>query len=129
VFQPAEEKATGAKAMLAAGLLADGRPPTEIRREYLQQNHWQAMRRGLDGRIIEPATGEVLPMREQIDRMLEFVAPKSRELQSAGQFAFAREMLRAGTEAQWQVERWEAFGRDLVRLELEIADRTTAEPR
>jgi carboxylate-amine ligase len=104
-----------------------GEPPAEIRREYFEQNHWQAMRRGLDGKIIEPATGEVLPMREQIERMLEFAAPKSRELQSQSQLAFAREMLTAGSESQQQVERWEALGQDLVQLELEIADRTVPE--
>lgn len=104
-----------------------GVPPAELRREYLEQNHWQAMRHGLDGRIIEPMTGEVLPMREQIERMLEFAAPKSQQLQSEPQFAFAHEMLAADSETQWQLKRWESLGRDLVALELEIADRTVAE--
>ncbi len=81
------------------------------------------------GKIIEPVTGDVLPMREQVDRMLAFAAPKAQALGSEQQFAFAREMMAAGTEAEWQVTRWEALGRDLVRLELEIADRTLGEAR
>jgi carboxylate-amine ligase len=131
---PTDVRRLGALAAIVQALIATyqdrhqgGVPPTEIRRDYLEQNHWQAMRRGLDGRIIEPVTGDVLPMREQIRRMLEFAGPKSRQLQSESQLAFAREMLAAGTESEWQVRRWEALGHDLVRLELEIADRTVAE--
>lgn len=41
VFQPAEEKAAGAKAMLAAGLLADGRPDA-----VLALHAWPALRTG-----------------------------------------------------------------------------------
>lgn len=104
-----------------------GVPPTDVKREYLEQNHWQAMRRGLAGKIIEPVTGDVLAMREQIERMFAFAEPKAGLLESEPQFAFAREMLAAGTESEWQVKRWQALGRDLVRLELEIADRTVAE--
>ena len=59
--------------------------------------------------------------------MLEFAAPKSAELKSGPQLDYAREMLTAGTESQWQVSRWEELGGDLTQLELEIADRTVAE--
>lgn len=128
---PTDLRRLGALAAIFQALVAtyqdrfqSGEPPAEMRREYLDQNHWQAMRRGLDGRIIEPVTGEVLPMRDQIERMLRFAAPKSRQLGSEPQFAFVRRMLTAGTESDWQVQRWEALGRDLGRLELEIADRT-----
>jgi len=128
---PTDVRRLGALAAILQALIATyqdrfeaGEPPTEMAREYLEQNHWQAMRRGLDGRIIEPVTGEVLPMRDQVDRMLRFAAPKSRQLGSEAQLDFARQMLTAGTESDWQVQRWEALGRDLVRLELEIADRT-----
>lgn len=131
---PTDVRRLGALAAIYQALVATyqdqfqaGVPPTAIRREYLDENRWQAMRRGLDGKIIEPVTGEVLPMRAQIERMLEFAAPKSRQLESEPQLAFARGMLTAGTEAQWQVSRWEALGRDLVQLELEIADRTVSD--
>ncbi len=131
---PTDVRRLGALAAIVQALIAtyqdrfhDGAPPTKTRREYLEQNHWQAVRHGLEGKIIEPVTGDVLPMREQIERMFELATPKSQELQSEPQFAFARRMLTAGTESDWQIDRWEALGHDLVRLELEIADRTIAE--
>ena len=131
---PTDARRLGALAAIVQALIAtyqdrfhDGLPPTVIRPEYLEQNHWQAMRHGLGGKIIEPVTGEVLPMREQVERMLEFGAAKSGELQSQPQLAFARQMLTAGTESSWQLDRWEALGGDLVRLELEIADRSVAQ--
>ena len=130
---PTDVRRLGALAALVQALVAiyqdrfgQAVPATPIRREYLEQNHWQAMRRGLDGKIIEPGTGEVLSMRAQIERMIELAEPKSRQLQSEPQLAFARRMLAAGTESDWQVARWKALGRDLVRLELEIADRSIA---
>lgn len=133
---PTDVRRLGAVTAIVQALVATyqdqfraGVPPTDVKREYLEQNHWQAMRRGLAGKIIEPVTGDVLPMREQVDRMLAFAAPKAQALGSEQQFAFAREMMAAGTEAEWQVTRWEALGRDLVRLELEIADRTLGEAR
>ncbi len=128
---PTDVRRLGALSAMVQALVAtyqdrfqSGESATEMRREYLEQNHWQAMRRALDGRIIEPATGEVLAMREQVERMLRFAAPKCRQLGSEPQLAFAHEILAAGTESEWQVARWEALQRDLVRVELEIADRT-----
>jgi carboxylate-amine ligase len=131
---PTDVRRLGALAAIVQALVATyqdrfraGVPPTDVKREYLEQNHWQAMRRGLAGKIIEPVTGDVLTMREQVERMLAFAAPKAQLLGSEPQLAFAREMVASGTEAEWQVKRWEALDRDLVRLELEIADRTLAE--
>jgi carboxylate-amine ligase len=128
---PTDVRRLGALTALVQALIAvyqdryrQGAPPTAIRPEYLEQNHWQAMRRGVDGKIIEPATGEVLSMRAQIERMIELAASQSPQLESQPQLAFARQMLAAGTESDWQIARWEALGHDLVRLELEIADWT-----
>jgi len=101
-----------------------GVPRADVGREYLQQNRWQAMRYGLDGKIVEPVTGDVLPMREQVARMLDVAAPKSHELDSTDQLTYARDVLTAGTEAQWQIERWRQLDGDLVRLELELAEKT-----
>jgi carboxylate-amine ligase len=128
---PTDVRRLGALTALVQALIAvyqdryrQGAPPTAIRPEYLEQNHWQAMRRGVDGKIIEPATGEVLSMRAQIERMIELAESKSEQLESRPQLALARQMLATGTESDWLIARWEALGHDLVRLELEIADRT-----
>ena len=103
-----------------------GEPRTDLDDAYLAQNAWKAMRYDLDAGILDAATGEVLTIREQIGRLLDWVGPKAAELGGADAIAFAHEMLRVGTETQWQVERHEALGGDLRALELEIAQKTTA---
>lgn len=103
-----------------------GEPRSRLNSAYLEQNRWKAMRHGLTGKIIEPETGEVLPMREQLERLLDMVGPKAEELGSTPHIEFAREMLEAGTEAEWQIRTCEELGGDLRALELEIARRTLA---
>jgi carboxylate-amine ligase len=91
---------------------------------YLEQNYWKAMRHGLDGDIIEPETGQVLPMRKQIERLLDMLEPKAAELDCANHIKVGREILETGNEATWQVWRSEILEGDLRALELEIAQRT-----
>jgi carboxylate-amine ligase len=97
---------------------------TELNPAYILQNRWKAMRHGLDGNILDPATGEVVPMRGQLERLLESISPKAEELGSTSHIDFAKEMLVEGTEAQWQVRTCEKLGGDLRALELEIAKKT-----
>jgi carboxylate-amine ligase len=102
----------------------DGLPRSSFKSAYFEQNRWKAMRHGLNGKIVEPESGEILPTLEQLERLFELIAPKAEELGSDQHLEFAREMLNAGTEAQWQIERCEQLGGDLRALELEIARRT-----
>ena len=101
-----------------------GCPMTEFFDGCLEQNRWQATRYGLEGRMIDPVTQEVLPVREQLARLLEIVAPKAAELGSIHWLGFARRMMKAGSESQWQLRQYERLGRDLRKLELLIAQRT-----
>ena len=101
-----------------------GEPRSRLNSAYLDENLWKATRHGLAGKIIDPKTGEVLPMREQIERLLEMVGPKAKELGSTAHIEFAREMLEAGTEAEWQIRKCQELGGDLRALELEIVRRT-----
>jgi len=128
---PTDARRVGALAALVQALVATyqdryqaGVACSSMKREYLEQNHWQAMRHGLDGKVLDPVTGDVLPMRQQIERLLEFVTPKSRELNSQSQLAVARDILKTGNEAQGQIKRWQELDHDLVRLEHDIADRS-----
>jgi carboxylate-amine ligase len=101
-----------------------GTEPSRLNPAYIQQNRWKAIRHGLDGKIIDPLTGEILEMREQVERLLDMVNPKAKELGSLSHIDFAREMLEKGTESEWQVKKCEELGGDLQALELEIAKRT-----
>jgi carboxylate-amine ligase len=91
---------------------------------YLDQNRWKAMRYGLEGKIIEPETGEILTMREQLERLLDMIGPKAQELGSTTHIEFAAEMLQTETEAEWQIRTGRELRGDLKALELEIAKRT-----
>jgi len=130
---PTDVRRIGALTALIQALVATyqdrfqaGMPRSAMKREYLEQNHWQAMRHGLDGKVLDPSTGDVLPMRQQIERLLEFITPKAREVNSESQLVAARDILKTGNEAQWQIKRWRELDHDLIRLEHEIADRTVA---
>jgi len=101
-----------------------GAARTELNPAYIDQNRWKAMRHGLDGKILDPLTGEVLPVREQLERLLDSIGPKAEELGSTPHIAFARKMLEEGTEAEWQIRTYGRFGGDLRALELEIAKQT-----
>lgn len=93
---------------------------------YLEQNHWKAMRYGLNCDIIEPLTGEIISMRNQLERLLDMIMPKAEELNSLEHLNFAREILNVGNEAKWQIKTCETLNGDLRALELEIAKRTLA---
>ncbi len=101
-----------------------GAAPTELNPAYLDQNRWKAMRHGLDGKMLDPSTGKILPTREQLERLLDRIGPKADELGSTAHLNFASEMIEQGNEAQRQVRTCERLGGDLRALELEIAQQT-----
>jgi carboxylate-amine ligase len=101
-----------------------GAPRSEFSADYLAENRWKAMRYGLDTKLIEPATGEVLEMREQIRRLLEIIAPKAEELGSLPWVERAEDILEEGNEATRQREFIGGGEPDLEGLELDIARRS-----
>jgi len=102
---------------------------TSLNPAYIDQNCWKAMRHGLEGIILDPSTGEVLPVREQLERLFDKIGPKAEELGSTAYIAFARQMLEEGNEAEWQIRTCEGLGGDLRALELEIAKQTLRRER
>lgn len=101
-----------------------GAEPSKLIPAYIEQNRWKAIRHGLDGKILEPQTGEILTMREQIARLIDMISPTAEQLGSTSHIDFARKMLDEGTEAEWQISMCKALGGDLRALELEIAKQT-----
>jgi carboxylate-amine ligase len=102
----------------------NNQPRSDFDREYLNENWWKAMRHGLDTKLIEPETGEVLEMREQIRRLLESVAPKADELGNLRWIERAEKILETGNEATRQREFIGGEDPDLEGLELDIARRS-----
>jgi len=128
---PTEAKRIGALVAVTQAAMAfyqdrfnEGTQRSDFKAAYLEQNRWKAIRYGLDGKIIDPESGELLSTRAQLERLFDMIAPKADELGSTAHLEFAADMLQAGTEAQWQIKTCEQFGGDLAALELEIARRT-----
>ena len=103
---------------------AAGAPRSVLNDEYLGQNRWRAMRDGLGATIIEPETGEIVTMVDQLSRLLDLAETKADQLGGAEYLAFARQMLVEGTEADAQRALFARLNGDLRKLELDTARRT-----
>ncbi|HEX42839.1 MAG TPA: YbdK family carboxylate-amine ligase [Phycisphaerales bacterium] len=101
-----------------------GAEPAVLNDAYLEQNRFQAMRFALDGKLIEPESGEVVSMRRYLERLFEMIEDKCEQFGSSEYLAMARRMMKEGPESQWQVRRCEELGGYLRALELDIAART-----
>ncbi|MBN1765296.1 MAG: YbdK family carboxylate-amine ligase [Sedimentisphaerales bacterium] len=105
-------------------LYLEGNPPARLDIASLEQNHWQAMRFGLDGNVIDAETGEVVPIRTQLSRLFDMISPMAEKLDAFEHLNFARELLDLDNESAWQVQFYQESDNDLRELELEIARRT-----
>lgn len=52
-----------------------GLPAPRLRTGLLNAAHWRAARDGLEGHLVDPTTGELVPARELVDDLLRFVGP------------------------------------------------------
>jgi gamma-glutamyl:cysteine ligase YbdK (ATP-grasp superfamily) len=91
---------------------------------FLEQNEWSVSRNGLEAILIDPESGERISCQEQIDRLMELVTPKAKELGSEKFLARIKKIQKEGTEADWQRRYFAENDGDLRALELEIACRT-----
>jgi gamma-glutamyl:cysteine ligase YbdK (ATP-grasp superfamily) len=83
------------------------------------------MRYGLDCKIIDSMTGQILDMRTLLEKLLDAIEPKAKELHSTEHLDLARKMLWEPTESQWQKNTCEKLNGDLRALELKLAEKTT----
>jgi len=114
---------------LVAGYLreiGDGRPEEDLREAFLSDALFKAMRFGLDARIVDPASGTTLTIREAVDAMVERALPAARELGTEKDLAILEEILAQGTEAEAQLELFRELG-DLRRLQLRLLEKAREE--
>jgi carboxylate-amine ligase len=64
----------------AARDIDSGVPFEDLSRSLLEENLWRALRYGLDGQLIDFASGQVYPASDAADRLLEWTAPARAEL-------------------------------------------------
>ena len=69
-------------ARIARGL-DEGEPMLDLPRRLIEENFWRAIRHGLSGELIDFATGEVVPARVRLERLVEWVRPVAEELGAA----------------------------------------------
>ncbi|MDR4504253.1 MAG: YbdK family carboxylate-amine ligase [Candidatus Scalindua sp.] len=101
-----------------------GKPSTVFHSGYLEQNWWSAVSKGLKGNMVEPETGEVLTTPCQLNRLLNFVSPKGKALNTERHLDFAGNMIEEGNEAELQRVIYQQCGRDFRALELILAKQT-----
>jgi carboxylate-amine ligase len=105
---------------------AEGRPVSQFRQEFLEQNCWKAMRYGLAADMIDAETGDVVAVNAYLASLLERLGAKARELGCGEQLAAAYDLLETGNEASIQRRFCAETGQDFHALELHLADLTLA---
>ena len=66
-----------------ARALDQGEPLPNLPHRLLEENLWRAIRHGLSGELIDFASGEAVPARTRLERLVEWVRPVAEELGAA----------------------------------------------
>jgi carboxylate-amine ligase len=66
-----------------ARALDDGEPLPNLPHRLLEENLWRAIRYGLSGELIDFASGESVPARARLERLVDWVRPVAEELGAA----------------------------------------------
>lgn len=97
------------------------------------ENRWQAIRHGIDGSVLEPATGSTLPLGNRIAELIDMLEPSAIALGSEAELAGVKEILSRGTSADRQIRSYKraidrgASPKDAIRtVAASIARRTLA---
>jgi carboxylate-amine ligase len=73
----------------------------------VRENRWRAQRYGIDHGLVDFGRGEVMPYAKLIDEILELIRPDAEHLDCVAEVEHAREIVRRGTSAHWQVAAYE----------------------
>ncbi|MBE3559228.1 MAG: carboxylate-amine ligase [Ktedonobacteraceae bacterium] len=83
-----------------------------LRQELVRAAHWQAARYGLDARLVDPRSGQIMPARQLLEQFLQLVQPA---LQSQGDWEEVSQsvetIVQRGTGAARQREVYSRTGR------------------
>jgi carboxylate-amine ligase len=66
----------------------------------IEENRWVAARHGLDGAFADVRTGDVVPVRERLQALLDVLEPVADDLGAAAPFAVARSLVEANGAAR-----------------------------
>jgi carboxylate-amine ligase len=90
-FRICDAQTGGAESLTLASLISaciaqaaldydDGRLAAPLRQREVEENLWRAIRHGMDGRMIDFASGEEVTTRAAIERVVEWTGPARQEL-------------------------------------------------
>jgi carboxylate-amine ligase len=84
----------------------EGEPLPQPPRRMIEENFWRAIRYGLSGSLLDPATYEVRPARAELERLAAWIGPVADELgvQLTVPATTAAERQIARVEEGWQLE-------------------------
>ena len=91
----------------------------------IRENRWRAMRRGIDGKLIDFGKREEVPERQLIHEFLEFIDDVVDDLGSRKECEYALTILEDGTSADRQLEVFRETG-DLKAVVDHVVNETTA---
>ena len=69
----------------------------------VQENRWRAQRYGFDEGLVDFGRGEVLPYRELLEELFDYIRQEAEELKVLAEIEHAREIVRRGTSAHRQL--------------------------
>ena len=73
----------------------------------IEENVWRAQRYGTDGALVDFGRGELVPMTDLIEELIEMTAPDAAELDVREEVAAARDIVANGTSAHRQLATYE----------------------
>ena len=71
-------------------------------RILVNENRWRAQRYGVAGELIDFGKGELVPLKELIDELIELVAEDAERLECTAEVAHTRDIVAHGTSADHQ---------------------------
>ena len=102
-----------------------GQPAPQLKRDYIKENKWRAMRYGLDADVIDFTKRRTISMRDSIHELLDFVEDVVDDLGSRREMNYLRTLLDGseGTGADKQIALYEQTN-DPVAVQKFLMDQT-----
>ena len=103
-----------------------GKEVPSLRRDYIDENKWRAMRYGLDAEVIDFVKRRPISMRDSIRELLDFVDDVVDELHSRREIEYLRALMDdpRGTGADQQIAVYEQSGGDLDKVNQFLMEQT-----
>jgi carboxylate-amine ligase len=74
----------------------------------IRENRWRAQRYGLDGEMVDFGKGELKPYAALLEELIELIRPDAERLDCVHEVENARDIVRRGTSAHWQLATFNA---------------------